>query len=126
MKQRTMKTLGAAVLGVAVAVAGAGTASAAPALPGVPVVGQLAGTLTKALPALSPAPAPQAAPAPQQEAPRTLPAPAPEQAPQQEAPRTLPAPAPQQAPQQEPVRALVGGKSLQQLTGSLPLAKGLG
>ncbi|MGK5450395.1 ATP-binding protein [Streptomyces radiopugnans] len=95
MKQRTMKTIGVAVLGAAFAATGAGTASAADTLG----LGKAAGGAVKSLPV--------------QEVARTLPAPdAPQQA------RTLPAPAEGKAGQQpntrkqDPVRDLLGGLPL--------------
>ncbi|MFP8961213.1 ATP-binding protein [Streptomyces nanhaiensis] len=95
MKQRTMKTIGVAVLGAAFAATGAGTASAADTLG----LGKTAGGAVKSLPV--------------QEVARTLPAPdAPQQA------RTLPAPAEGKAGQQpntkkqDPVRDLLGGLPL--------------
>ncbi|MFP8886000.1 MULTISPECIES: ATP-binding protein [Streptomyces] len=122
MKQRTMKTIGVAVLGAAFAATGAGAASAADTLG----LGKAAGGAVKSLPV--------------QEVARTLPAPdAPQQA------RTLPAPAEGRSGQQpntkqhDPVRDLLGGLPLGspekptmlnlptgQLTGALQTGKLLG
>lgn len=127
MKQRTMKTIGVAVLGAAFAATGAGAASAADTLG----LGRAAGGAVKGLPV--------------QEVARTLPAPdAPQQA------RTLPAPAEGRSGQQpdagrpntkqhDPVRDLLGGLPLGspekptmlnlptgQLTGALQTGKLLG
>ncbi|MCI0384670.1 ATP-binding protein [Streptomyces sp. CNQ085] len=95
MKQRTMKTIGVAVLGAAFAATGAGTASAADTLG----LGKTAGGALKSLPA--------------QEVARTLPA---SDAAQQA--RTLPARAEGRAGKQaaarkqDPVRELLGGLPL--------------
>ncbi|MCG3043788.1 ATP-binding protein [Streptomyces fenghuangensis] len=127
MKQRTMKTIGVAVLGTAFAATGAGAASAADTLG----LGRTAEGAVKSLPV--------------QEVARTLPAPdAPQQA------RTLPAPAEGKQGQQsgakqpntkqhDPVRDLLGGLPLGspekptmlnlptgQLTGALQTGKLLG
>ncbi|GAA3621005.1 ATP-binding protein [Streptomyces chitinivorans] len=127
MKQRTMKTIGVAVLGAAFAATGAGAASAADTLG----LGRTAEGAVKSLPV--------------QEVARTLPAPdAPQQA------RTLPAPAEGKQGQQpgakqpntkqhDPVRDLLGGLPLGspekptmlnlptgQLTGALQTGKLLG
>ncbi|WP_241028188.1 ATP-binding protein [Streptomyces verrucosisporus] len=122
MKQRTMKTIGVAVLGAAFAATGAGAASAADTLG----LGRTAEGAVKSLPV--------------QEVARTLPAPdAPRQA------RTLPAPAEGKQGQQpntkqhDPVRDLLGGLPLGspekptmlnlptgQLTGALQTGKLLG
>ncbi|WP_344325373.1 ATP-binding protein [Streptomyces macrosporus] len=97
------RTLGAAVLGVAIAAAGAGTAAAAPL-----GVDKTAGGLLKPLPVEEVA---RTLPAPdEEEKPRTLPAPAGE-----EKPRTLPAPADSgtgKAERKGPLRSLLGGLPL--------------
>ncbi|GAA2395693.1 hypothetical protein GCM10010420_21530 [Streptomyces glaucosporus] len=118
MLQRTIKTLGVAALGLAIAAVGAGTASAA-SLPGTEkIVSGLSDAMNASQPARTlPAPDP---------APQAQPAPAP-------APQGRPAPAPQQdqAAAQDPVRALIGGVPVEErlkkaapvgkLTGALPV-----
>ncbi|WP_037731798.1 hypothetical protein [Streptomyces megasporus] len=116
MIQRTMRTLGVAVLGVAFAAVGAGTAAA-----DTLGLDKTTGGLLKPLPVEEaartlPAPGGEQArtlPAPGGEQARTLPAPGGEQArtlpaPDGEQARTLPAP----AEQKDPLRQLLGGLPL--------------
>ncbi|MDG9705736.1 ATP-binding protein [Streptomyces sp. DH37] len=98
MKQRTMKTIGVAVLGAAFAAAGAGTASAADTLG----VNKTAGGVLKSLPV--------------QEVAKTLPAPDASQR-----ARTLPAPAGKGAEKAEPKPNTKQHDPVRDLLGGLPL-----